>query len=64
MFRHPNPRYFDPKGKKKKVNMQFIFFMYKEFHPVLLSGLKIQNTLKNAKTGMSHVCPQLTRNFM
>jgi hypothetical protein len=41
---------FCPKGKKKKkLNMQYISFMYKEFRPILLSELKIQNTFENAK---------------
>jgi hypothetical protein len=43
---------FCPKGNKKKLNLQYISFMYKEFRPILLSGLKIQNALKNAKMGM------------
>jgi hypothetical protein len=41
-----------PQRKKKKLNMQYISFMYKEFRRVLLSGLKIQNAFKNAKMGM------------
>jgi hypothetical protein len=32
--------------------MQCISFMYKEFRPILLFGLKIQNVFKNAKMGM------------
>jgi hypothetical protein len=32
--------------------MQYISFMYKEFRPILLSGLKIQKAFKNAKMGM------------
>jgi hypothetical protein len=40
---------FCPKEKKKKLNMQYISFMYKEFRPIVLSGLKIQNAFKNAK---------------
>jgi hypothetical protein len=42
---------FCPKGKKKQLNMQYISF-YKEFRPILLSGLKIQNTVQDAKMGM------------
>jgi hypothetical protein len=38
--------------KKKKLNMQYIFFMYKEFRPILLSRLKIQYAFKNAKMGI------------
>jgi hypothetical protein len=41
-----------PQRKKKETNMQYISFMYKEFRPILLSGLKIQNAFKNAKMGM------------
>jgi hypothetical protein len=32
--------------------MQYISFMYIEFRPILLSGLKIQNVFKNAKMGI------------
>jgi hypothetical protein len=42
--------------------MQYISFMYKEFRPILLSGLKIQNAFKNAKWVCACLC-QLTRNF-
>jgi hypothetical protein len=41
-----------PQREKKKLNMQYISFMYKEFRPILLSGLKIQNAFKTAKMGM------------
>jgi hypothetical protein len=37
---------FCPKGKKKKLNIQFIIFIYKEFRPILLSGLKIESFQK------------------
>jgi hypothetical protein len=43
---------FCPKGKKQQLNMQYISFMHKEFRPILLSGLKIQNAFKNAKMGI------------
>jgi hypothetical protein len=41
-----------PQRKKKQLNMQYISFMYKEFRPILLFGLKIQNALKNVKMAM------------
>jgi hypothetical protein len=50
MFQHPNSQCFVPyEKKKKKLNTQFIFFVYKEFLPVLLSGLKIENAFKMRK---------------
>jgi hypothetical protein len=63
IFRHLNPRCFAPKEKNKKLNKQFIILIYKEFCPLLLFGLKIENAFKNVKMGMSHACRQLTKNF-
>jgi hypothetical protein len=53
---------FCPTGKKKKLNMQFIIFMYKKYRAILLSGLKIGKAFKMRKW-ISHLCRPLSRKF-
>jgi hypothetical protein len=44
--------------------MQFIIFIYKEFHPILLSGLKIERFQKlKCVCGMSVIWLKILRNF-
>jgi hypothetical protein len=48
--------------KIRKLNMQFIIFIYKKYRAILLSGLKIGKAFKMRKW-ISHLCRPLSRKF-